>query len=185
MIEEFKAARILKEEFSSKFDEEIHHTNNPVLDPPRIEKNYLGTITQYLQKDNNFYFYDGNATVEVKVVSDEIIRIRLAPNSTFLADFSYAVVNSDQHVDLFELTEDEISYRVKTNAVTCVLNKDNFLISFENRDGKVVNRDYSPMHWEENADFRGFYVYCSKEAKEHEGFFGLGDKPTDLNLRGR
>jgi len=184
MIEEFNAAQKLKEELSHQVEEEVHHVNNPVLDPPQIEKNYLGKIIQYIQKDNNFYFYDGNATVEIKVVSDEIIRVRLAPNSSFLADFSYAVVNANQHVDLFELLEDEKTYRVKTNTVTCILNKENFLISFENRDGKIVNRDYAPMHWEENADFGGFYVYCTKEANENEGFFGLGDKASNLNLRG-
>src|SRR5690554_1818799 len=126
MVEEFKAAKSLKEKISDQYDEEIHHTNNPVLDPPKIEKNYLGKITQYIQKDNSFYFYDNKATVEVKVVSDEIIRVRLAPNSSFLSDFSYAVSDANQHVDLYELNEDKDSYRVQTNTVTCVLNKENF-----------------------------------------------------------
>ena len=185
MVEEFKAAKSLKEKISDQYDEEIHHTNNPVLDPPKIEKNYLGKITQYIQKDNSFYFYDNKATVEVKVVSDEIIRVRLAPNSSFLSDFSYAVSDANQHVDLYELNEDKDSYRVQTNTVTCVLNKENFHISFENREGKIFNQDYAPMHWEENEDFGGYYVYCTKQAKESEGFFGLGDKATHLNLRGR
>jgi len=185
MIDEFNTAQKQEKGLNSQLEEEVHHVNNPVLEPPQIEKNYLSKIIQYIQKDNNFYFYDGNATVEIKVVSDEIIRVRLAPNSSFLTEFSYAVINANQHVDLFELVEDEGTYKIKTNTVTCILNKETFLISFANRDGKIVNKDYAPMHWEENADFGGFYVYCSKEAKENEGFFGLGDKATHLNLRGR
>src|SRR5690606_38105468 len=107
MTEEFKAAQRLKGGIHTKFEDEVHHVNNPVLDPPKIEKNYLGSILQYIQKGIDFYFYDGNATVEIKVVSDEIIRVRLAPNSSFLTDFSYAVVDTNRHVDLFEMVEDE------------------------------------------------------------------------------
>ncbi|QNL49940.1 DUF4968 domain-containing protein [Olivibacter sp. SDN3] len=163
----------------------IQHVNNPVLDLPQIVKKYLQKVTGYTQKDNSYYFTDGSATVEVKVVSDEIIRIRLAPHGQFLDDFSYAVPNPDQHVTVYAFQEDENSYSVSTNTVTCVINKQNFHISFQDRDGKVVNQDQSPMHWEENPDFGGYYVYCTKLAESDEAFYGLGDKPTHLNLRGR
>lgn len=166
-------------------DENIHHVNNPVLDLPEIVKNYLGTVTGHHQEHNNYYFTDDKATVEVKVVSDEIIRIRLAPTGQFLEDFSYAVPKTDQHVEVYNFEEEPTSYRVKTNTVTCVINKADFLISFEDREGKEYSRDHTPMHWEENADFGGYYVFCTKAAAAGEGFFGLGDKATHLNLRGR
>ncbi|SEM21516.1 alpha-glucosidase [bacterium A37T11] len=166
-------------------EEGIHHVNNPVLDLPTIVKKYLGSATSYYQLNNSYYFTDNTATVEVKVVSDEIIRVRLAPHSRFLDEFSYAVSNSDQHVAVYTFEEDEEAYRVKTNTVTCVVNKSNFLIGFEDREAKLMSRDYAPMHWEENSDFGGYYVYCTKLAQPGEGFYGLGDKPTNLNLRGR
>jgi alpha-glucosidase len=40
------------------------------------------------------------------------------------------------------------------------------------------------MHWEENIDFGGYYVYATKKCNETENFFGLGDKSSDFNLRG-
>lgn len=163
----------------------IQHVNNPVLDLPQIVKKYLQKVVGYTQKDNSYYFTDGSATVEVKVVSDEIIRIRLAPHGQFLDDFSYAVPNPDQHVAVYAFQEDEYTYSVSTNTVTCVIAKENFHISFQDRDGKIVNQDQSPMHWEENPDFGGYYVYCTKLAENDEAFYGLGDKPTHLNLRGR
>lgn len=166
-------------------DDGIHHVNNPVLDLPAIVKNYLGKVKGYRQEANNFYFTDGHAEVEVKVVSDEIIRVRLAPSGQFLEEFSYAVPQTDKRVEVFSFAEDENSYRVKTNTVTCVINKANFHIAFEDRKGKIYNRDHAPMHWEENPDFGGYYVYCTKTAFPEEGFYGLGDKPTHLNVRGR
>src|SRR5690606_23331825 len=163
---------------SSLLEEGMHHVNNPVLDLPEIVKNYLGPVAGYHQENNNYYFSDGSATVEVKVVSDEIIRVRLAPNGQFLEDFSYAVPRTDQHVAVYNFEEDQHVYRVKTNTVTCVVNKADFLISFEDREGQVYNRDYSHMHWEENPGFGCYYVYSTKTATANEAFYGLGDKPT-------
>jgi len=166
-------------------EEGIHHVNNPVLDLPEIVKNYLGAVAGFHQEDNNFYFTDGSARVEIKVVSDEIIRVRLAPKGQFLEDFSYAVPQTDQHVAVYTFEEDDHAYRVKTNTVTCNIQKADFLISFTDREGQEYNRDATPMHWEENPDFGGYYVYCSKVARTNEAYYGLGDKPTHLNLRGR
>ncbi|GAA4791095.1 glycoside hydrolase family 31 protein [Olivibacter ginsenosidimutans] len=163
----------------------VQHVNNPVLDLPQIVKKYLQKVIGYQQKENSYLFTDGSATVEVKVVSDEIIRIRLAPHSQFLDDFSYAVSNPDQHVAVYAFQEEEDCYTVSTNTVTCVIHKETFLIAFRDRDGKVINQDHSPMHWEENPDFGGYYVYCTKVAEDQEAFYGLGDKPTHLNLRGK
>lgn len=166
-------------------DSGIQHKNNPVSDLPQIVKKYLAEVSSYYQQGNNYYFTDGSATVEVKVVSDEVIRIRLAPQHQFLEDFSYAVEKKDQHVAVFEFKDTSDAYTVRTNTVSCKIDKQSFLISFEDRNGKVINRDHSPMHWEENTDFGGYYVYCTKYLPQTEAFYGLGDKPSHLNIRGR
>lgn len=176
----------LKEKMAHEIaEEEFQHVNNPVLDLPPIEKKYLGRVKRYVQQGSDFFFYDESATVEVRVISDEIIRVRLAPQGSFLADFSYAVPDPSGHATLFHFKEEEETYRVSTNTVSCVIRKADFLISFQDLDGTVLNQDDSAMHWEENPDFGGYYVYCTKTAQEQETFYGLGDKPTHLNLRGK
>ncbi|HEY0054976.1 MAG TPA: glycosyl hydrolase, partial [Pedobacter sp.] len=173
-------------EFSvEQLEEGVHHVNNPIIGLKPIEKIYLQTVTEYIQVDNNFYFSDGTAKVEIRVVSDEIIRVRLAPQGTFLDDFSYAVPKLETRVTVFSFKETEESYRVSTNTVTCVIDKKDFLISFEDNDNLIINSDYSTMHWEENVDFGGYYVYCTKQCSNDESFYGLGDKPTSFNLRGK
>ncbi|MEN5232392.1 glycoside hydrolase family 31 protein [Sphingobacterium faecium] len=185
------ADSIKKEEFASELlgdetsDGTVHHVNNPVLDLPTIEKKYLARVRSYSKDRNTFYFTDGIAKVEIRVVSDEIIRVRLAPQGSFLDDFSYAVIDTDQHAVSFSVEEDETSFYVKTNKVICSIRKADFLVSFQDLSGKVFSTDDKPMHWEENPDFGGYYVYCSKKAHEDEAFFGLGDKATNLNLRGK
>ncbi|HEY0771576.1 MAG TPA: glycosyl hydrolase, partial [Sphingobacteriaceae bacterium] len=167
-------------------DDEVKFLNNPVvLTPEPIIKKYLTEVKEYTQDGNKFYFSDGDAKVEVLVVSDEIIRVRMAPHGVFLADFSYAVPVSEQRVTVFKFAEDDDSYRVSTDTVTCIINKKNFHISFANRKDQVISEDASAMHWEENVDFGGYYVYCTKKSTQGESFFGLGDKTTDFNLRGK
>src|SRR5690606_22630577 len=117
--------------------------------------------------------------------SEDIIRVRLAPEGSFLVDFSYAINFKQENYVSYELIEDEDYYKLKTSTVVCLIRKRDFNIAFADADEKVINQDHAAMHWEENVDFGGYYVYCTKQAAADEAFFGLGDKATNLNLRGR
>jgi len=186
MAESQKKGEIATDMLEKETLDNIHHVNNPVLDVPAVEKKYLNRVLSYVKKGNVFVFTDGKASIEVKVFSDEIIRIRLAPRSLFLDDFSYAIKKDlDIHPTSFTLFETVDAFIIKTSVVVCRIKKEGVLISFEKLDGKVMNMDQQPMHWEENPDFGGYYVYCTKHTPSDEAFFGLGDKSTHLNLRGK
>jgi alpha-glucosidase len=167
-------------------EEAVQHLNNPVTNLKPIVKKYLTAVQQVVHDGNKFYFSDGDARVEIRVVSDEIIRVRLAPHGVFLEDFSYAVPKIDQKVTVFKLEESEHFYHISTNTITCNVRKADFQISFTEILSQVImNEDQSPMHWEENVDFGGYYVYSTKTCMPEENFFGLGDKSGNMNLRGR
>jgi alpha-glucosidase len=167
-------------------EETVQHLNNPVTDLKPIVKKYLSAVQKVKKDGNKFYFSDGDARVEIRVVSDEIIRVRLAPHGVFLDDFSYAVPVVDQKVTTFKLEELEGHYAISTNTITCKIRKDDFHISFtEKLSQMVMSEDESPMHWEENIEFGGYYVYATKKCLPEENFYGLGDKSGNMNLRGR
>src|SRR5579871_5563306 len=86
-------------------EEEFHHVNNPAVGLKPIVKKYLNRPISAEQKFNKFYFSDGDAKVEITVVTDEIIRVRLAPHGVFLDEFSYAVPKLEKKVSVFGLTE--------------------------------------------------------------------------------
>ncbi len=174
------------QEFSiEQLEEGVQHVNNPVIGLKPIEKKYLSAVTGYTQNNHLFYFTDGESKVEVRVISDEIIRIRLAPHGVFLEEFSYAVPNPIQRVSVFSFDETSEYYIVETNTVKCLIRKEDFFIAFADNTGRVISEDAVAMHWEENSDFGGYYVYATKECVEGESFFGLGDKTSSLNLRGK
>ena len=166
-------------------DEEFHHLNNPADAIKPIIKKYLGTPNHAEQLGNKFYLTDGDAKVEVVVVTNEIIRIRVAPHGVFLEDFSYAVPKLEQKAAEFTLFEDELEFRVATKSINCHIRKKDFFISFSDQNNHVTSTDAVPMHWEENVKFGGYYVFCTKTCHPEESFFGLGDKPTEFNLRGK
>lgn len=169
----------------SEQEEVLQHMNNPVLGLEPIVKRYLLSVLGFRQDANRFIFTDGVAEVEVKVISNEIIRVRLAPGSVFLEEFSYALSNNTLPSPSFSCKELEHSYRIETNSVACIIDKKTFLISFEDSHGLLINEDRIPMHWEENIDYGGYYVYATKNCQENESFFGLGDKSSDFNLFGK
>jgi alpha-glucosidase len=178
--QELLANRLIEDE-----EEEFHHLNNPADGIKPIIKKYLGIPNHTDKQHNKFFFTDGDAKVEVTVVTDEIIRVRLAPHGVFLEEFSYAVPKLEQKATVFALHENEDEFRVSTSVVNCHIRKDDFFISFSDSQNHVTSTDAVPMHWEENVKFGGYYVYCTKTCHTAESFFGLGDKPTELNLRGK
>jgi alpha-glucosidase len=177
---ELLTSKIIEEQ-----EEEFHHLNNPADGIKPIIKKYLGVPNNAEQFGNKFCFSDGDAKVEVVVFTDEIIRVRLAPHGVFLDDFSYAVPKLEHQATIFALAENDDEFRVSTNAVNCHIRKKDFFISFSDNHGHITSSDAVPMHWEENVQFGGYYVFCTKTCDKNESFFGLGDKPTELNLRGK
>ncbi|RZA03581.1 MAG: DUF4968 domain-containing protein [Sphingobacteriaceae bacterium] len=176
---ELLANKLLEEE------EEFHHLNNPADAIKPVVKKYLGIPKQAEQTDNRIYFTDGDAKVEIIIVTEQIIRVRLAPHGVFLDEFSYAVPKLNSKPVAFTIADEEDEFRVSTSAVSCHIAKENFHITFSDCDSNVTSADAVPMHWEENVKFGGYYVFCTKECRPEESFFGLGDKPTELNLRGK
>jgi len=166
-------------------DEPFHHVNNPAADIKPVIKKYLGIPNNAEKTGNKIYFSDGDAKVEVTVVTDEIIRVRLAPHGVFLEEFSYAVPKLEHIAPEFELLETEFEFLVSTRVVNCHIRKKDFFISFSDKSNHITSADAVPMHWEENIKFGGYYVFCTKTCQTEESFFGLGDKPTEFNLRGK
>lgn len=178
-------SKIIEAESLLEGEEEFHHLNNPADGIKPIIKKYLGVPNHADQWGNKFFFTDGDAKVEVVVVTDEIIRVRLSPHGVFLEEFSYAVPKLGYKAASSFLYEDLNEFRVATKSINCHIRKKDFFISFSDSNNHVTSMDAVPMHWEENVQFGGYYVFCTKTCSPNESFFGLGDKPTELNLRGK
>jgi alpha-glucosidase len=129
---------------------------------------------------------ENNVLLQVHIVRDSILRFRYAPDGFFAKDFSYAIDEQQPH-GFNELTvqETDTTVVITTKKIQCFVAKQDLRIGLYDLDGQVICEDEMGFHWEESFEFGGNYVKMSKSSPEGENFFGLGDKPTHLNLKGK
>ncbi|MET6997897.1 glycoside hydrolase family 31 protein [Chitinophaga defluvii] len=149
-------------------------------------KHYPDTVKEWKQEGNYFYFYTTETILEIRVISDKIVRFRYAADGTFQRDFSYATSEKMEDAPIcFEIKEFEEVFQIDTDAIKIFIAKDNLRLTITDKEGRVINQDEMGFHWQSYLQKGGKIVYCSKMIQEGECFYGLGDKPTDLNLRGK
>ena len=135
----------------------------------------------YLEvKDHN------GVTLRIYLIDDYILRFRYAVEGFFEDDFSYAIDPEYKAAGAtVELIEEEKILTLKTKAVVCKITKRNLRVSIYDHEGRVIQEDDKGFHWEKNEEYGGYIVQNSKKIHHREAFYGLGDKPTDLNLKGK
>ena len=139
-----------------------------------MQKDYLEI------KDHN------GVALRVYVISDYILRFRYAVEGFFEDDFSYAIDPNYKSEEVeSELLESEKLLTLKIKGIICKITKRDLRISLYDHDGNIILDDEKGFHWEPNKDFGGYIVQNSKQLQPNEAFYGLGDKPTDLNLKGK
>jgi len=124
--------------------------------------------------------------MRIYFVSDDILRFRYAIDGYFESDFSYALDTSYNPPKASVRLEDQGAYLVlHTATIDCRVDKNGFGVTITDKDGNVINKDEKGFHWEKNQEYGGYIVQMTKVMQNKEAFYGLGDKPTDLNLAGK
>lgn len=144
-------------------------------------------LTQYSWNENLLECRSENGVLlRVQLLTDDIIRIRYATEGYFLSDFSYAIVPGfTEHVIKGELHENANQLILKTSTLQCKVRKRDLQVSFFDSDGLILNEDEKGFHWEHSATTGNDIVKMSKHVQKDEVYFGLGDKPTQMNIRGK
>jgi alpha-glucosidase len=146
-------------------------------------KHYPDTIKEWKKEGNYFYFYTSETILEVRIVSDKIVRFRYAADGKFQRDFSYAVSDRMEESPVnFGIREYEENVELYTDALRIYINRDDLRLTITDKEGRIINQDELGFHWQYYLQKGGKIVYCSKLIQEGEYFYGMGDKPTDLNL---
>lgn len=143
----------------------------------------------HFKKDvDTFYFTTENDVVlQLQILRDSVLRFRYTTTGTFENDFSYAITKyASTGYNHLEIEEDEEKYKITTSKLICHISKENMRISlYDALDHTLINEDELGFHWEESYEFGGNIVKMSKTINERESYFGLGDKPDHLNLKGK
>ena len=144
-------------------------------------------IVSFEQDVDSIYFNtDNNVILKITILRDSLIRFRYTTKGYFSNDFSYAIDKTQSHgYNQLEVIEEQQFYLIKTSKVFCKVNKKDLKISIHDIDGFTILEDEIGFHWEECYEHGGNIVKMSKVSKDGESFYGLGDKPTHLNFKGK
>ncbi|KAA9338736.1 DUF4968 domain-containing protein [Hymenobacter busanensis] len=126
--------------------------------------------------------------LRVQVVNDKVLRFRYATDGQFAPDFSYAFpegVPARRQPSLLEFVEKADHYRLTTGRLICTIGKDNLHVRLLNRSGAVLCEYEKGFHWEYDWDSGNDIVKMSQQVQPGVHYFGLGDKPANMNLRGQ
>ncbi|MDI5888601.1 glycoside hydrolase family 31 protein [Flavobacterium yafengii] len=148
---------------------------------------YPTKITSFEHEVDSIFFHTDNSVIlKVTVLRDSLIRFRFTTKGYFSNDFSYAVDKSHSHgYNFLEVSEVEDYYQIKTSKVKCRIQKIDMRLSIFDLEDNIILEDELGFHWEESYEYGGNIVKMSKASKDGECFYGLGDKATQMNLKGK
>lgn len=145
-------------------------------------------IISFRKDVDTLYFTTENKVIlQLTIVRDSVLRFRYSTTGLFENDFSYAITKyASTGYNILEIKEEKNKYLVTTSKLVCHISKDNLKIDiYDALDNTLISKDENGFHWEESYDFGGDIVKMSKLSNDGESYFGLGDKPQNLNLKGR
>jgi len=130
---------------------------------------------------------ENNVALQITIVRDSVIRFRYSTTSNFDKDFSYAITKyASTGYNYLDIQEADTEYVITTQKLICHINKADLKVNiFDAKDNTLVSHDELGFHWEESYEFGGNIVKMSKTSQDGESYYGLGDKPTHLNLKGK
>ncbi|MFK5880091.1 MAG: glycoside hydrolase family 31 protein [Flavobacteriaceae bacterium] len=149
---------------------------------------YPAKIINYKKEGDTLYFTAKNDVVlQVTIQRDSVLRFRYTTNLIFENDFSYAITKyASKGYNLLEINEDDTNYIITTSKLICLISKENMRKTiYDVIDNSLIYEDELGFHWEESHGFGGNIVKMTAVAQESESYFGLGDKPSDINLKGK
>ncbi len=149
---------------------------------------FPNTVIDFNKEVDTLYFTTENQVIlQLTVLRDSVIRFRFGTRGNLDEDFSYAIDEEESHIGYnhLEVTEDDIFHIVTTAKLVVKIEKASLQTHILDIEGNIINEDEIGFHYEESFLYGGNIVKMSKKAQAGEGFFGLGDKPMHLNLRGK
>ena len=137
--------------------------------------------------DTLYFTCENQVVLQLTVQRDSVMRFRYTTVGIFETDFSYAITKyASRGYNLLEVNEENEFYEVRTTRLICQISKADLKITLlDAKDNSVLCEDELGFHWEESYQYGGNIVKMSKNSHDGESYYGLGDKPVHINLKGK
>jgi len=141
----------------------------------------VGAMTPSEPQGNRITFHSRQATVVVTVLAPDLVRVRMTQGTSPGPDYSYAVAKTDWPKIAPQFMVGQDSRVIRTSELEVRIQLSPFLLSVYDPQGRLISKDADNrgMSWEDQR------VRCWKWMPPDEQYFGLGEKSTPLDKRGR
>ncbi|MGA7572415.1 MAG: glycoside hydrolase family 31 protein [Terriglobales bacterium] len=142
----------------------------------------VGSVTKFRQLPDGVEAHAGRFAVRVTAQSDSVVRVRYSATGGFPEKISFAVVPDAGFVSpRIKVTDSAEAILLSTGKFNVRIEKVSMRIVFEETSGKIILQDYPgyPVAW----NGQQFRIWKAMPPNEH--YFGLGDKASELDHRGR
>ncbi|AXT49644.1 DUF4968 domain-containing protein [Aquimarina sp. BL5] len=148
---------------------------------------FPGKIISFSQNVDKINFTTENGVIlQVTIIRGSVVRFRYATDNNFEKDFSYAISEKGvRGYSELEVKELENEYEITTKRIKIFIAKANIHVTIKDKEGNIICKDDWGFHWEQSYEYGGNIVKMSKSAPQGECYYGLGDKPMHLNLKGK
>ncbi|WP_165748034.1 glycoside hydrolase family 31 protein [Cellulophaga sp. Z1A5H] len=148
---------------------------------------YPNEIVDFKQDTDKIYFTTANGVIlQITVLRNSMIRFRYATDHNFEPDFSYALnKNALRGYNELDIRETPTEYIISTVRMNILIDKKTLRTQISDPEGNIICEDELGFHWEENYEYGGNIVKMSKITRTGESYYGMGDKATHSNLKGK
>jgi alpha-glucosidase len=145
----------------------------------------LGALRSYTREGRALVLNYGGPRIAITVLSDHMIRVRLAPEGMFAARRSWAVARADDEFPeaLFEIKELDQALVLQTTSLTLRIEREGGSLSFADAQGQPFCADETGMQWSQ-AVVEPRRVACTKRIEAGEHFCGFGERTGQLDKLG-
>ena len=137
--------------------------------------------------DSLYFTTENNVVLQLTIQRGSVLRFRYTTTAIFEKDFSYAITKyASKGFNHLEITENKECYIIETSKLRCEISKLDLRIAiYDVLDNTLISEDELGFHWEESHEFGGNIVKMTKTSQNGESYYGLGDKPVHVNLKGK
>ena len=156
------------------------------VEPSHLEL-FPGRLEGYREIEDGLVFIsEKNIHFKIQWVNDDIVRFRFAEYGLFERDFSYALDPEFQPSSpSYHIEEGDDYVTVRLVKFDIVVARKDLTMKVVDKSGSTILADEKGYHWEEHPEYGGNIVQMTKHIQGGEAFFGLGDKATHMNMRGK
>ncbi|WP_100406149.1 glycoside hydrolase family 31 protein [Bacillus solitudinis] len=159
--------------------------DKPHPDIPLEKDNLEQLVVQTIEQTETGLKLDLGSEYEgyINLLDDDIAQVSIVEDGEEVKD-SPGIAKKNWKTPNFKATDEGQTFKLETDEITVVINKEPYGVKMLDKEGNVINEDYSEFG--SSAGYEDGKPYVFRETTDDEAFYGFGEQTgLELNKRGK